>query len=401
MVGWVLLFALPWPAAGQEYRLLGTRQVEQPQVDAQVLEVAEGLRAWEQSFENLWLVTVGFDRTSKADKSNESSAEAEVDEGDWEQRTSFWYHDPFTLGFQHDWLVQGKSEYRVKGAAEGFRYWLAASEDGNPEVFSRRQSQPLQFLASPAVHALHPHPLQSQCRIAALRGLWWSPGCQWLGDKLPEVYGIHFVGTELVDGRPCLVLSTGLHSKDRMEDGVQMTWYFDPELQYLPRRFKRTEISQTGEQEDFDQVWQVTEFRKTDEGIWFPGKGFIRRRYRSEGHKDQADLLFEWTVLEVQLNKQKPAELMQPPPETGNESTDENQIGAQGDILVADELQPSGVWSSESGRQFADGLREQQKRQTAKDAFSLLLILTVTGAAVITMYLGYQKLVTGSHQSSA
>ena len=93
---------------------------------------------------------------------------------------------------------------------------------------------------------------------------------------------------------------------------------------------------------------------------------------------------------------------MQPPPaKQDNEAEDGDQTEKQNLSAGTDDLQLPAGGSGESARKFADRLRADQKRQLQRDSLFLLLVIMITGTAVLTVYLGYQRLAGNNGKSSA
>ena len=379
--------------------LRGISAEEIPAIEPQVKAVADGLAEWKKSFNSLWIVAAGFDRNELSKQSELFPHDATLDGVSWGHRTSFWYQDPYTLHFSHDWLQAGKTVTRSTGAANRFRYWIATSEDGDAESFTYVHSEPLLRLATPTLHELNEHPLQNACRLAALRGLWWSPGCQWLSERLSNIYGIRYIGMEDVDGHACIVLTNRDEGVGESGMSVNQTWHFDPLKQFLPRRFVITQMSMMGESQDFVQTWQATEFKQVGAATWFPSQGFVERQYKTSSQIEPGKAFYEWVVLELELDKPMPVTLMQPPKITGSPTSfDESLLDHAAFEIPRVETVEMEV--QETLKQFRERLQQERREQLGKDSLALLLVIIVLGAVFMSVYAGYRRLSGSDLRSS-
>lgn len=153
---------------------------------------------------------------------------------------------------------------------------------------------------------------------------------QWLWEPFAHGEG-EIVGTEDCGGVQCL------HIKLRFFD-----FWLDPEHGYLPRRIEYIPApdAKPGSVPGYGQ--KVDEFRKLDEGIWFPWKG---NRWQNYGPPEE---IIRWAVDEVVLNEPIDMKLFEPPePDHGT--------------FVIDKL---------TGQVFTKGFEENREHSLVADATS-------------------------------
>ncbi|MCA9036085.1 MAG: hypothetical protein KDA91_13205 [Planctomycetaceae bacterium] len=381
---------------------LNERTFGQVSVDPEVAEVAKGLMTWRRQFESV-LVDSCTAMDDDIAKARSLSPDFELSDQSWGQLSTFWYQDQFSLAIRYEQRESGKTIYRVCAAVSDFQYWQASTDTDFPDRFSVINRGSLLQPATPALHQFMDHPLQALCRTAALRGLWWSPGSQWISERLEQLPGLRFAGREAIGEHQCIVLTDSLHASDNIAPSFGQTWYCDPQIQYLPRRFVIQDVSSMTSLA-FLQTWEATEFQRTEEGIWFPKAGFVSRT--TEGLNDNRPRL-QWVITRLAFDEPVPDGMLVPPTVKDRDSSDydpeaeesQGAINVFAPLELNDGQDPADAvfFPSEEELEFGSiayrtRVERNQRTQVFKDIGSILLLLFVLGAVTFSLLAAYRQL---------
>lgn len=301
---------------------------ERPQVT--LSEVIEGLLTWQRNATSLRVEVNTLDREDMKLIDSSFPLDASLVAGEWGLHTTLWSEQPFRFWFRHENVMQGAVEARQVGAVDGFQYWIGHSSGGsmgdeNVVPLTHLEVLSLHPMATPMHYVLWSHPMRDYCRIPALKGLWHEGRCCWVGDWLGENGTARVIGSELVDGVLCVVVKALYQEPGTVGNEVSEQWWFDPAVQYLPRRYVRTgpAVNVFGEMRSLPIIWKVDEFRKIRDNFWFPQTGTYTREYIRGRTGRLTTQSFEWIVLDVTLDQPIPVERLLPP-----EPTEETMIYA-------------------------------------------------------------------------
>jgi hypothetical protein len=281
----------------------------------QIREVLQGLQKWQSLFPAVRITCHELDQSEMLAIDPAFPSDTQPDSPNWGLKSTLWYQTPWRLWYVQRRLVRGRTDYLQEGAVSGFRYWVASGSPENPDQFSHIDVLPLYPVPSPTLYMSRRHPLAEQITPAALRGLWSDSYCCWMGDCLAEREQLRFVGTEEIDGHKCIVLEASEQVFRPIGELQHETWWFDPQQQYLPRKYVRSmpAITIDGEIRPLDLVWTVTEFQQVG-SVWFPRQGRMKRDYLRGRSGRFVSQNVEWMISVTSLEQTIPDEQLDPPP---------------------------------------------------------------------------------------
>lgn len=378
----------PQPAAGETDKAAAqptqsaARVPDHGPASADVQHVLESLQAWQSSFQSVRLTCCSLDRLEMSLQEASFPRDVEFDGESWGLRSQLWYEHAGRMYFEHALLINGAVQPLQAGAVDGFRYWLAIASENSQSQYSHIDILPLYPQPSPARFMLSRHPLAEHCQLSAIRGL-WNESCCWIGDVLQERSPLTCLGQADVDGHACVVLQAVSRGARTAAEQTRETWWCDPEYQYLPRRYMRSQPAVTilGESRPLDLIWTASAYQQID-ATWFPQRGTLTRHVlRGRGTRLVSQDV-EWIISRVELNQPLPDQQLQPPPASAATASYVNEFEPDQTLQW---YQWNSVWSQAARRLQATAAAESRR----PDLSTLLVVsVLVVGTAVFAWQSG-------------